>query len=172
MLHMDFRVLCGHMNIGNVPGFLEQILLISSENGTVIQSLDAGKIAGKKHVIFAIEKALRAIDNNCNVAKDPGIEIMRYASGKRQIGEAFSMGVHEGAMDLVFVVLGDPEPISSSVSRLEKLISKNNAIEYSADKRETILSQFDITEKEIEAVGEEMIPDLVLERVALVDVLK
>ncbi|MDW7730896.1 MAG: KEOPS complex subunit Cgi121, partial [Methanolobus sp.] len=91
---MDFRLFCGHKNIESVPDFLAQVSSVSSENGTIIQAMDAGKIAGEKHVIFAIEKALRAIDNNCNAAKDPGIEIMRYASGKRQIGEAFSMGVH------------------------------------------------------------------------------
>ena len=169
---MDFRVFSGNLNIENVPEFLKMVSSISSENGTVIQTMDAGKIAGEKHVIFAAEKALRAIINNCNAAKDPGIEVMRYASGKRQIGEAFSMGVHEGEMNLVFVVLGDPEPISCSMSALEKFVNKNNSMEYSASKREAILSQFCITEKEIEAAGEEMIPDLVLERVALVDVFK
>ncbi|WP_406658169.1 KEOPS complex subunit Cgi121 [Methanolobus sp. ZRKC2] len=169
---MDFRVLCGHMNIGNVPEFLARLSLISSDNGTIIQAMDVGKVAGEKHIMFAVEKALRAINNNCNAAKDPGIEIMRYASGKRQIGEAFSMGVHEGEMDLVFVILGDSENISISMSALEKLVSRNNSIDYSAEKKEAILSQFDITSKEIDAVGEEMIPDLVLERVALVDVLK
>ncbi|MDW7733253.1 MAG: KEOPS complex subunit Cgi121, partial [Methanolobus sp.] len=78
-------------------------------------------------------------------------------------------------MDLVFIILGDPEDISRSLSALEDLtdiINKGNTIDYSASKREAILFQFDITDKEIEAAGEEMIPGLVLERVALVDVLK
>ncbi|MBN2110482.1 MAG: hypothetical protein JW705_05270 [Methanosarcinaceae archaeon] len=169
---MDFRVFCGHTHIGSVPEFMKQVSSISSENGTVIQAMDAGKIAGERHVILAIEKALRAIANNCNAAKDPGIEIMRYASGKRQIEEAFSMGVHEGEMDIVFVILGDPENMSLSEKALEGLTSKTSAIEYTASKRSAILSQFGITAKEIGAAGEEMIPELVLERVALVDVLK
>ncbi|TGC08427.1 KEOPS complex subunit Cgi121 [Methanolobus halotolerans] len=169
---MDFRVFCGHTVIKDIPGFLKQISSVSSENGTIIQAMNAGMIVGEKHVAFAVEKALRAIANKCNAANDPGIEIMRYASGKRQIGDAFLMGVHEGEMDIVFVVLGDPENISCSLAELGGLVCKKDVIEYSARKREAILSQFDITEKEIGAVGEEMVPELVLERVALVDVLK
>ncbi len=169
---MDFKIFCGHTDIENVPRFLKRISDISSNNGTIIQAMNAEKIAGEKHVVLAIEKALRAIDNKSNAANDPGIEIMRYAAGKRQIGDAFSMGLHEGEMDLVFVVLGNPESISASIASLEKLISSKNVIEYGPGKRDAILSQFDIGEKEIEAAGEEMIPDLVLERVALVDLLK
>ena len=42
----------------------------------------------------------------------------------------------------------------------------------SDSKREGILSLFNITDAEIEASGEEHIPELVIERVALVDILK
>jgi KEOPS complex subunit Cgi121 len=169
---MSFQILGGSTHIRKVPEFLGQISSIASENSTVIQAMDAGKIAGEKHVRFAVQKAMRAIEENYNAAKDYGIEIMRYASGKRQIEEAFSMGVHEGDMDLVFVVVGDVEGVNRSIESLRNVISEKDVIGYSSRKRDNIISQFDITEKEIEATGEEMIPDLVIERVALVDVLK
>ncbi|MDP2217335.1 MAG: KEOPS complex subunit Cgi121 [Methanolobus sp.] len=169
---MSFQILGGSTHIRKVPEFLGQISSIASANSTVIQAMDAGKIAGEKHVRFAVRKALRAIEENYNAAKDPGIEIMRYASGKRQIEEAFSMGVHEGDMDLVFVIVGDAGGVNRSMESLRSVISEKDIIGYSSRKRDNIISQFDITEKEIEATGEEMIPDLVIERVALVDVLK
>jgi KEOPS complex subunit Cgi121 len=134
--------------------------------------MDAGKIAGERHVRFAVQKTLRAFEENYNSAKDPGIEIMRYASGRRQIEEAFSMGVHEGDMELVFVVMGDDDDVNRSVESLKGMISEKDVISYSPVKRSNIVSQFCITANEIEAAGEEMIPDLVIERVALVDVLK
>jgi KEOPS complex subunit Cgi121 len=43
---------------------------------------------------------------------------------------------------------------------------------YSESKRQGILPVFGITNAEIEASGEEHIPELVIERVALVDLLK
>jgi KEOPS complex subunit Cgi121 len=169
---MSFQILGGSTYIRKVPEFLGQISSIASANSTAIQAMDAGKIAGEKHVRFAAQKALRAIQENYNAAKDPGIEIMRYASGKRQIEEAFSMGVHEGEMDLVFVIMGDAEGVNRSIESLKGMVSEKDVIGYSSRKRDSIISQFDITEKEIEATGEGMIPDLVIERVALVDVLK
>ncbi|WP_292461530.1 KEOPS complex subunit Cgi121 [Methanolobus sp.] len=169
---MSFQILGGSTHIRKVPEFLSQISSIASANSTVIQAMDAGKVAGEKHVSFAVRKTLRAIEENYNAAKDPGIEIMRYASGKRQIEEAFSMGIHEGDMDLVFVIMGDTEGVNRSMESLRSVISEKDVISYSSRKRDNIISQFGITEKEIEAVGEEMIPDLVIERVALVDVLK
>ncbi|MEZ5336009.1 MAG: KEOPS complex subunit Cgi121 [Methanolobus sp.] len=107
---MEFSIIGGSAFIGSVPDFLSSVKSVSSANKTIIQAMDASKIAGEEHVRFAIKKAIRAIDNKSNVAKDAGIEIMRYASGKRQIGEAFSLGVHEGQMDLVFAVAGDKNP--------------------------------------------------------------
>ncbi|MEZ5336010.1 MAG: KEOPS complex subunit Cgi121 [Methanolobus sp.] len=62
--------------------------------------------------------------------------------------------------------------MEKSVSELKSLIEEAEVIEYSDSKREDILDQFSITEKEVEAVGEEMIPSLVIERVALVDIIK
>jgi KEOPS complex subunit Cgi121 len=43
---------------------------------------------------------------------------------------------------------------------------------YNASKREQLMKIFGITNEELEAVGEEKLPELVLERVALVDVIK
>jgi len=45
-------------------------------------------------------------------------------------------------------------------------------LDYNESKKDVILKTFGITDTEIEAVGEDKIPKLVLERVALLDVLK
>lgn len=169
---MSFQIVAGSAHISKVPEFLAQVSSVSSANDTVIQAMDAGKIAGERHVRFAVQKAMRAFEGNYNSAKDLGIEIMRYASGKRQIEEAFSMGVHEGDMDLVFVIMGEPEDIDRSAESLKGIVEEKDVLKYSFIKREGIISQFGITAKEIEAAGEELISDLVIERVALVDVLK
>ncbi len=162
----------GSIYIDNVPDFLKAIKSISSNYNTIIQAMDAGKIAGEKHLLFSVQKALRAKENNCCMAHDLGIEIMRYASGKKQIGEAFSMGVHEGQMNVAFVVLGENEDVELSVRTLNALIEEAPVMNYASSKRAALIEQFLITEEEIWAAGEEMLQSLVMERVALVDILK
>lgn len=169
---MEFRTLQGHIFIENVPDLIKKLNSIASENSSIIQAMDARKIAGMRHVEFAVEKALHAKECNNNVAKDLGVEIMRYASGKRQIGGAFSMGVHSGKNDVVIVVLGTAENVEQSLQDLKPIVSESPVMDYTVSKKDELLGQFSITDAEIEAIGEEMLPDLVLERVALVNILK
>jgi KEOPS complex subunit Cgi121 len=134
--------------------------------------MDSDKIAGEDHIAFAVEKALRAMENGFNIARDTGVEIMRYASGKRQIEEAFSMGVREGEMNVVFVVLGEPEEVDITIRDLANLIEEKPVVDYSESKNKILAIQFSITEQEIAAAGKDRIPQMVLERIALVDILK
>ncbi|WMW25866.1 KEOPS complex subunit Cgi121 [Methanolobus sediminis] len=169
---MEFKTIGGSVSIRNVPAFLKELASVSSSHDTVVQAMDADKVAGDEHIAFAVEKALRAVENGSNVARDIGVEIMRYASGKRQIEEAFSMGVREGEMNVVFVVLGDLENIENTLQDLRMIVDEKHVVAYSKSKNETLASQFSITEQEIKATGKDSIPLLVLERVALVDILK
>ena len=169
---MEFKTIGGSVSIKKVPVFLKELALISSSRNTVVQAMDADRIAGEEHIAFAVNKALRAISNGSNIAHDTGVEIMRYASGKRQIGEAFSMGVREGDMNVVFVILGEAGNVDLTLRDIQEIIEEKPVISYSESKNESIYSQFSITEQEIAATGKDSVPMLVLERVALVDILK
>ena len=169
---MEFKTIGGSVSIRKVPVFLKELASVSSLHNTIVQAMDADKIAGEEHISFAVEKALRAVENGSNVARDTGVEIMRFASGKRQIEEAFSMGVHEGDMNVVFVVLGEPGDVDLTIQDLKEIVSEKPVLAYSESKNEILASQFSITEQEIKAAGKSSIPLLVLERVALVDILK
>jgi KEOPS complex subunit Cgi121 len=169
---MKLKMISGSVSIQKVPEFLKELASISSSHNTIVQAMDADKVAGEKHITFAVEKALRAMESGSNVARDTGVEIMRYASGKRQIEEAFSMGVREGDMNVVFVVLGEPDYVDITIQDLKELVNEKPVIHHSESKNETLASQFSITSQEMEAAGKDSIPLLVLERVALVDILK
>ncbi|AKB19701.1 KEOPS complex Cgi121-like subunit [Methanosarcina sp. WWM596] len=174
-MQREIQVICGAVRIPDLPGFLKIINTIASENEVTVQGLNANLIAGERHLHFAVGKALRAVATGRNVAKDPGIEIMRYASGERQIERSFSIGLHEGENNAVFVLLGKMDNVLLVFSELRKLIEEKSCSEllaYSDSKREGIFSLFRITDAEIAASGEEHIPELVIERVALADFLK
>ena len=70
------------------------------------------------------------------------------------------------------MIAGEQQSVSKAVWELRKIVTEKQLLDYSPSKRDTIVSHFNITEPEIEAVGEDKIPQLVIERVALVDVLK
>ncbi|MGM0770822.1 MAG: KEOPS complex subunit Cgi121 [Halobacteriota archaeon] len=169
---MDIRLLEGSIFIDELHPYLRRLSAMASEHDVMIQGINADMVAGREHVDSAIRKAMRAMDNGTNVANDLGVEIMRYASGKRQIGEAFSIGLTEGQMNALFIIIGETASVDAAVTDLSGSIDTSPLIAYSDTKKDALVSQFSITENEIAAVGDEKIPELVLERVALVDVLK
>ncbi|WP_331455091.1 KEOPS complex subunit Cgi121 [Methanosarcina siciliae] len=174
-MQREIQLICGAVRIPDLPGFLKTINKIASENEVIVQGLNTDLIAGKRHLHFAVGKALKAVATGTNVAKDPGIEIMRYAAGERQIERSFSIGLHEGENNVVFVLLGTMDKLLLAFSELRKILEEKPCSEllaYSDSKRQGILSLFRITDAEIEASGEEHIPELVIERVALADFLK
>jgi KEOPS complex subunit Cgi121 len=174
-MQREIQIVCGVISVPNLSGFLKTVSSIASENEVVIQGLNADLIAGERHLHFAIRKALRAVAAGKNIAKDPGIEIMRYAAGERQIERSFSIGLREGENNAVFVLFGKMDNVILALSAIRVLIDVKTCSEilaYSNSKKNGILSLFGITSEEIEASGEEHIPELVIERVALVDFLK
>lgn len=171
-MQREIQIICGKVRVLNLPTFLKQVNSMALEHEITIQGLNSDLIAGEKHFHFAVEKALRAVAAGKNVAKDPGVEIMRYAAGERQIGKSFSIGLHEGENNVVFILLGKRDNVFSALSEMKQLITEkacSEMLSYSESKREGIISFFGITAAEIEAAGEEKIPELVLERVALAD---
>lgn len=174
-MQREIQIICGTVRIPNLSDFLKSVNSIASENEVVIQGLNSDLIAGERHLHFAVGKALRAVAAGRNIAKDPGIEIMRYAAGERQIERSFSIGLREGENNAVFVLLGKTDSLMLVISVMRKLIEGKPCSEllaYSDSKREGIRSLFGITDAEIEASGEEYVPELVIERVALADLTK
>ncbi len=161
------HILEGTIFIDNVDDFLNLIKKISKEKNITIQALDADKLAGKEHIRFAVEKAMNSFKAGTNIANDLAKEIMLYASGTRQISKAMRLGIHKGKNNIALVAVGE-EPDLSVFNE----IKPENVLEYNVSKKNVIMEVFNITVEEIEAVGEEKIPELVLERVALVDVIK
>ncbi|MHC1576688.1 MAG: KEOPS complex subunit Cgi121 [Methanosarcinaceae archaeon] len=167
---MEQQILEGIVVIDELHMFIDRLRNISLAHDVTLQAMNADLIAGSGHLDLAIRNATRAMEEHRNVAKDLGVEIMRYASGKRQIGAAFSIGLTEGENRAVFVIIGDA--VGAAANDVRELIAEQPLLKYSPSKKNRIISQFDITDAELEAVGEETIPSLVVERVALVDVLK
>lgn len=140
---------------------------LQAKLGCVIQALDASVVVSKRHLTFAAEKALSAFFEGRNVAKDLGVEILRYASGQRQIERALIMGISKSTKRVALMVIPKgihPCPKAEELSGLLEIDDLGPSFDPQAVKE-----TFGITAEEIWAAGEEKIPELVIERVALVD---
>ena len=132
-----------------------------------IQLLDARLVCGRDHLVSAAEHAERAMREHTNVARSLAVEFVVYASGERQIADALTkMGIRDDTTQFAVVVFGGEDP--ADVLRSLSLTRDHAVLESSPAK----LRAFGLTDAELASVPPERAADLVLERVALVDLLK
>jgi KEOPS complex subunit Cgi121 len=156
--------------IKNTEVFLEKIKSFSEENNVEIAVLDAEKVFGKEHLISAVEHTLRAFERKRNISNSLTTEILVYASCERQIKSAIEkMGIKDGCRRVAIVVIDKGE---GGMRKSEKLLSflhlrRNNSV---LENDVNALKDFGITENEINSAHNPK--DLILERIALLDVRK
>lgn len=161
-------ILEGYINSKDTSSFLDNLIAIATEHECVIQSFDARYIAGKSHLTLATEYSKRAFEREDSIAKNPAVELLLYASGRRQINRAMEMCITPETTGIVIVIYGEKEATSSNL--LRELILPSDVIEPTKN-IELLCTFFDITPAELE-VSSADIESLVLERVALLNLSK
>ena len=164
----EIRLLFGRPTTKERGHLIQAIKDLQSRHGLIAQALDARMVVSEKHIQFAVEKALSAFSDGRNIANDPGMEIMRYASGERQIERALAMGVSDQTrrIALVLVKVDDQGgwPDDRELCQIIEPDGESGLFDPGAVK-----DVFNISSQELQAVGEERMEDLVIERVALVE---
>jgi len=155
----------GCAEIKDLDAFLNEITRISDDTGSTIQLFDADYVAGERHLRRAAEMAGQAVERGSAIARDPAVELLLYAAGRRQINRALEMGVGEGSQAVVGVIDGGDE--AAAVAAVEDLLAAAESIEW-GDK-ETLKAFFDIGAAELAVVDGDL-ESVVLERVALLAV--
>ncbi|MDV2481078.1 hypothetical protein F8E02_03445 [Methanoculleus sp. Wushi-C6] len=149
--------------------FLKEIRKIADATGTHIILLDADRLAGRKHVEAALRHARRSWEGGEPIANSFEMETLLYAGGTRQCQVGSSFGVHPGENRSYLAVCPPAPGVRERLAGLVTFVEEDwEAIDPA--KRERLAALFSITEREIAVVGEERFRDLVLERVALLDV--
>lgn len=171
MTETSFIVMGAKGRIDSVPDLLEKVNTIAKDIGIEVQLLDAAKVCGKEHLEVASMKAVRAFEEGRNHANSRPVEVLLYASAKRQITEAMEfMGIHEGDMEVAVVIFG-----AAGKEVPDDLIQKmgleaDDSVLRGSDK---VLTAFGIDHERMrEKIPPEKMTDLVLEKVALLDIEK
>jgi len=159
------KLVDGRAEIHEFETFLRAVDEISEQTGSTIQFFNADYVAGEQHLRRAAELARRATERGTTIAREPAVELLVYAAGRRQINRALEMGVSEGSMAVVGVVDGGDEV--AAVDALEALLVSTDTVEWGDSA--TLKAFFDVSEPEL-AVVDGRIEPIVLERVALLAV--
>ena len=178
------RLTAGTAAIDDLDAFLSALDEIAAETGAVVQAFDADLIVSAAHLREATRLAGRAIAREDAVARDPGVEVMLYAAGSRQIDRAFALGVEEGEHGVVVLVAdfggvsGADRPaadLDAAAASVEELLASPTEVaadgfEPSFDP-ERVREFYGVGDREIAATAGSL-ADIVRERVALLDVKK
>jgi KEOPS complex subunit Cgi121 len=143
--------------------FMAQVQSLPCE----VLPMDADMVCGKVHLEAAVAHAKRAIEQGTNASAAVSMETMLFASGERQISKAkVKMGIKDGTTNFALVLFDCDDPgevlqrLGMTEDDLVLLPSKEKAIAYG------------IESGELGTVPDEQATDLVLERVAFVEILK
>ena len=149
--------------------FLEKVRGIADEHRTHIILFDADRLAGRDHVAAALRHAWRSWTGGEPIANSIEMEALLYAAGSRQCQVAAFFGIHPG-VNRAYVAVCPPAPgIRERLADCVTFVNEDWE-EIDPAKRERLAELFSITPEEVLVVGEERFRELVLERVALLDV--
>ena len=157
--------------IQDVDSFLKQVLVFSKKHKIVIQVFNADMIYGENHLISAVEHAVRAMDRKTNTTNSLSMEVLLYASGERQLKLAIpKMGVQKGKGNIAFVFVNSSIPTAAVDDFIKDLGLKRDDKVIQGDIN--TLKKFGINNTETETVMKDKYEDLILEKVAMVDIIK
>jgi len=166
----------GYVQIEDVNTFMQNIETFSSHHDIIIQVLNAKMVCGKNHLYSAAFHAYRAAKEHTQTTHSVSMEIILYASGERQIKLALEkMGVSKGKNQIAIVFLDllkrDNTYMEQSIKKLLKdmMIKRDDSLLSASIEK---VKNFGITKKERETVSKQNYHHLVLERIALVDIIK
>jgi KEOPS complex subunit Cgi121 len=166
-MDMDIAVCWGAVPKGTkISGLLESAERLSSETGLTVQLFDAGAIAGEEHLLSAAMHALRAFERKSMRSSSVGMEMLLYASGKRQIKDAVALvGITDRTRNVAAALAGDGA--AGKCGMLLKSLGLARLSEAEAAGGTGAIARLGIPTK---GVAAEKLRELALEQVALLDI--
>lgn len=164
--------------IDDIEKVLHKLQEYMEKHEICAQIFNAELVFGSDHLVSAVKHAVRALRRESNSTNSLEMETLLYASGERQIKNAVpKMGIKKNAEKTALVFIGDLPKVAPGK------ISEKNINEFIATLGLTqddsvlqgdpeVLKRFGITHEELSTVKKDKYGDLVLEKVAMVDIIK
>lgn len=158
------------VHIEDLDDFLWAIREIATHRNTHIVLFNARHMAGRAHVESALRHAFRAREQGAMISSRVEMDALLYAAGSRQIVHAMSFGVQRGENAAYLCLCPDR---AEAWSDLQPFFSPADGEDWdtlSPEKSAHLSALFSISPEELMVVSPERIQELVLERVALLEV--
>lgn len=152
--------------------FLSVLHSISDRYSTHIICFDADRMAGKRHAEMAVRLACRSLKEGTAISKSLEMEALLYAAGTRQCSMAVSSGLHEGNNRLYICCCPDSTGAWKDLEASVTFADDPDDDGFTAEKAARLAALYGIIPEELDAAGQDRLLDLVLERVALLEVSK
>lgn len=166
--------------VEHVEDLLEKLRRFSEDKKVVVQVFNADMVYGKNHLLSAAEHAIRAFRENTNVMRTLSMEVVLYAAGERQIDAALSkIGVTRGEGNYAFLIISSIPEIDEARGSLKTEDVERFIRECEMERDDSVLEgnentlrRFGLSDEEIRTVEKDKYEDLILEKVAMVDIIK
>jgi KEOPS complex subunit Cgi121 len=149
--------------------FLQAVRAIASDHGAAVICFDADHLAGKRHAAAALRHALRSQQAGTLIANSFEMEALLYASGSRQCSVASAFGVRAGKNRAYICCCPGSAAVWEALAPLVRFVDEDWDT-LNSERRAKLKVLFLIPDGELAAAGESRLADLVLERVALLEV--
>jgi len=164
----------------NIEELLKYLQQYCQQYKVSIQAMNADLIFGKHHLQSAAEHAIRAFQQGTNTANSLAMETLLYAAGERQIKIAIEkMGMKATTTNIAFIIIEGEITLPEASGHFSKddipILLKQNHLQQDdsiLQGDENTLTLFGITEREKKTVSKAKYEQLILEKVALVDIIK
>jgi len=155
--------------VGDQIAFLQKIRAIAESFDTHIICFNSGMLAGKRHARTALRHAVRSFHNGSMVSNTLEMEALLFAAGSRQCSVAALFGVHDGENTMFVCCYPPRDGVWDAMTPLMSVTDENRD-HIDPHKRAYLMKLFGITEEEIATCSGDCITELVLERIALLEV--
>ncbi len=150
---------------GQAPAFLERTVNPVVNSGAQILVMRSDMVFGLNHIRSALYHAKRAFDGRRNSSDSLSMETLLYASGEKQLSSAIKkMSVDQTTEEVVVARLTDGDMEVDGSWRVLDESPQDTSVER--------LERFGISKQELDTLGKSDPWDLVLEKVAAVDIIK
>ena len=159
--------------IEDKPGFLLRLKVCAERFDTHIICFNADMLAGRRHAEAAVRHAIRSFEAGVAISNTLEMEALLYAAGSRQCNVAASFGIREGENRLWVCCYPTHEEVWDALEPVMQFQDGSGWDIIDRRKQELLMPVFGITKEELDSLDHtDRFTDLVLERVALLEVIR
>lgn len=157
------------VNVRDRSDFLETIRAIALRHSTHIVCFNAENMAGIRHAEAAMHHAKLSFYSGKPISNSFEMEALLFAAGSRQCNRATLFGIHECDNRILVGIYPIHEGVWEDLTAHMDFVTGIED-EMTRDKEQRLKDFFDITDEELVVVGRTRIIDLILERLALLEI--